>query len=58
MNLFLGHNIYASSQAFDDIPIFVYYAPSIRLFLLIRENLKLDMRDVDKLMNMSSLRKR
>ena len=36
----------------------VFYAPSIRLFLLGRESLKLDTREVDKLVNMSSLQKR
>jgi len=40
------------------IELSVFYAPSIRLFLLGRESLKLDTREVDKLVSMSSLQKR
>ena len=40
------------------IDLSVLYAPSIRLYLPGRESLKLDMREVDKLVSMSSLQKR
>lgn len=46
-----------ASQPFDNRPICALYL-SIRLYLLGRESLKLDMREVDRLVSMSSLQKR